>query len=270
MSSTHTADIFIHYENDDDNTYEYYKQIENAAYFLPIQSIRNFGNFRIHGKYVSTFQSGRKFPNEYYCQPKEAMILRSGRKLNYINENFLWQDVNKIIQEFDGTPDARCLSIKKVIWLYENYHYLLSTCYEVINLYEMTMTKIKEFIYDLERSVPGVYQNIKFEKKTNPSTEEIYYELDHSVPMSRRDTDGKFVFCKCRYTVIKNEKTAIEREGHHVEEFLPQLKKLSTLYSRPHRIIIDSEAFKLVGQKTNDDCRRLVFSFLKYDHIKSN
>jgi len=267
MSSTHNNDYtFIYYENDQD--YDYYKKIEDQDHFRPRPSFKNFGNFRVHGKYVSNFHPGRRFPNEYYCPASEAMTLRSGKKLNYMKEGFFWHDANELMRSFSGMPYRRCLSCKEMMWFWESYHHLLSTCYEFTAMYDVARAKIKEFIRDLERSVPGVYQNVKFEKKTD-SDGDWYYELDNSAPMPRRDTDGKYVFCNCRYTVIKNEEVAIEREGHHRDEFLPMLRKLDKMYSKPHRIIKNSRAFKAINRRINDDCRDLIFSFLKAEDVKA-
>lgn len=134
-------------------------------------------------------------------------------------------------------------------------------------MYDVTRSKIKEFIKQLENSVPGVYQNVNFEKLTDRDGD-WYYELGPST-MPRRDTDGKYVFCNCHYTVIKNEEVAIEREGHHRDEFLPILRKLDKMYSKPHRIVKNSRAFKAVNQRINDDCRRLIFDFLTTEDIKA-
>ena len=267
MSLTHDDYTFIYYENDE--TYDYYRKIEDQDNFRPRPTLKNFGNFRVHGKYVSNFHPGRKFPNEYYCPASEAMTLRSGKKLNYVKEGFFWYDANEMMRLFDGRPERRCLSCKEMMWFWESYHHLLSTSNELTKMYDVARSKIKEFIKDLERSVPGVYQNVKFEKKPGVDEEDWYYELDASVPMPRRDTDGKYVFCNCRYTVIKNDEVAIEREGHHREEFLRMLRKLDKMYSKPHRVVKNSRAFKAVNQRINDDCRRLIFNFLTTEDIKA-
>lgn len=265
MSSTHTNDyIFVLCESED---YDYYNKIEDQDHFRPRPTFKNFGNFRVHGKYVSNFHPGRRFPNEYYCPASEAMTLRSGKKLNYMKEGFFWHDANDIVESFSGMSYRRCLSVKEMMWFWESYHHLISTCYEFTKMYDVARAKIKEFIRDIERSVPGVYQNVKFEKKTD-SDGDWYNELEPST-MPRRDTDGKFVFCNCHYTVIKNEEVAIEREGHHREEFLPMLRKLEKMYSKPHRIVKNSRAFKAVNQRINDDCRNLIFNFLTTEDIKA-
>lgn len=265
MSMTHNNDYtFIYYENDE--LYDYYRKIEDQDYFRPRPNFKNFGNFRVHGKYVSNFHPG-KIPNEYYCSASEAMTLRSGKKLNYVKEGFFWHDANEMVSSFNGRPEGRCLSMKKMMWFWESYHHLLSTSYELTKMYDVARGKIKEFIRKLERSVPGVYQNVKFEKKPGDDKED--YELDSSVPMPRRDKDGKYVFCNCRYTVIKNEEVATEREGHHREEFLPMLRKLDRMYSKPHRIVKNSRAFNAVDRRINDDCRRLIFNFLTTEDIKA-
>jgi len=274
MSSTHNNDYtFIYCESEDyydRRMNEYYNKIEDQDHFpRPFHPRPSFGNFRVHGKYVSNFHPGRRFPNEYYCPASEAMTLRSGKKLNYMKEGLFWHDANDLTRSFSGTPEGRCLSTKKMMWFWESYHHLLSTCYEFTNIYDVARAKIKEFILQLERSVPGVYQNVKFEKKTGIDSEHWYYELDNSVPMPSRDTDGKYVFCNCRYIVIKNDEVATECEGHHREKFLPMLRKLDKMYSKPHRIVKNSRAFKAVNQRINDDCRNLIFSFLTNEDIKA-
>lgn len=263
MSATRNNDIFIYY--DDDEKYDYYYKIEDLEYFRPKPSFKNFGNFRVHGKYVSNFHPG-KIPNEYYCQASEAMTLRSGRKLNYMREGVFWKEANKMIRSFDCTPDGRCLSVKEMIWFWESYYHLLSNSYDLPKLYDTARDKIKQFIKTLETSAPGVYHKVKFEKKTD--SQGHYYEVDHSIPMPRRDTDGKYVFCNCCYTVIKDGKTAIIQEGHHVDEFLPKLRKLMRMYSKPHRIVKDSLAFKAITRRINEDCRQMVFDFISTEDIK--
>lgn len=121
MSSTRNNDIFIYYEDDGEN-YDYYRKIENTDYFRPRPSFKKFGKFRVHGKYVSASHPGSKIPNEYYCKPHEAMTLRSGKKLNYIQENFFWHDAYDIVRIFDGRPERRCLSTKELIWFWESYY----------------------------------------------------------------------------------------------------------------------------------------------------
>jgi hypothetical protein len=270
MSLTHNDYIFVIRESDEtynyERTYDYYCKIEDQDYFRPRPTFKNFGNFRTHGKYVSNFHPG-KIPNEYYCPASEAMTLRSGTKLNYVKEGFFWHDANEVSFSFNGRPEGRCLSAKKMIWFWESYHHLLSTCYELTRMYDVSRAKIKEFIRELEKSVPGICQNVKFEKKFD-SDGDWYNELEPST-MPTRDTDGKFVFCNCHYTVIKNEEMAIEREGHHRDEFLPMLRKLDKMYSKPHRIVKNSRAFKAVDRRINDDCRRLIFNFLTTEDIKA-
>jgi len=264
MSSTR---IFIRPDNDDD--YNYYKKIEDEDYFRPIATLKHerVGNFRIHGKYVSTFHPGKRIPNEYYCLASEAMTLRSGKKLNYLAEGFCTTDLRDIADTFNGTPEWRCLSVKKLIWGYENYYHVLSTCYQLSKVYDICGVKIKEFITELEKSVKGVYKERSF-RKGEEDGEDVYY-VDHTEPMPERDTTGKYVFCNCRYTVVEGDK-ATECLGHHLDEMLPQLRKLNKMYSKPHRVITDSEAYKHVNQKINDDCRRLVFSFIKAEDIKTS
>lgn len=256
----------------DSNEYDdnYYHKIEDTSYFITRPAFKNFGNFRVHGKYASTFHPERRIPNEYYCMTSAAMTLRSGKKLNYIQKTPFWHDTDEVTRSFGGKhTDRRCLSVKEMIWLWESYYHIISNCYELTKLYEVARFKIKEFISGLERSIPGIYQKINFEKKVDDNTGEEYYELDNNAPpMPRRNTDGKYVFCTCCYTVIKDGNMAIEQEGHHVDEFLPKLRKLDRMYSKPHRIIMDSDVFKFVNRKINDDCRRVVFSFLKSDDIQ--
>lgn len=260
-----TTRIFIRPDNDED--YEYFKKIEDQDYFRPIsEAPKNVrGNFRVHGKYVSTFHPGRKIPNEYYCLASEAMTLRSGRLLNYVNEGFCMTDLRDCAANFDGTPEWRCLSLKKLIWGYENYYHILSTCYQLVKVYDISAAKIKEFLTQLEKSVKPVYKERPFTVVNNDG-EDVYY-VDHTEPIPERDTEGKYVFCNCRYTVVEGDK-ATDCWGHHLDEFLPKLRKLNKMYSKPHRIITDSEAFKIVNRKINDDCRRLVFGFLKGGDIK--
>lgn len=262
MSSTR---IFIRPDNDDD--YNYFKKIEDQDYFRPINEIRNRSrsNFRVHGKYVSTFHPGRKIPNEYYCLPHEAMTLRSGRKLNYINEGFCMTELRECAESFNGTPEWRCLSLKKIIWAYENYYHILSTCYQLAKVYNVCAVKIKEFLEQLNKSVKPVYKARPF-TVVNEDGEDVYY-VDHTELMPERDTEGKYVFCNCRYTVVEEGK-ATDCWGHHLDELLPKLRKLNKMYSKPHRVITDSVAFKIVNSKINDDCRRQVFGFLKAEDIK--
>ena len=267
MSSTR---IFIHPGNDDDDDYNYYKKIEDEDYFRPIATFKHdrVGNFRVHGKYVSTFHPGRRFPNEYYCKAEEAMVLRSGRKLNYFSKTSCFDDLNDVSWTFNGTPDWRCLSLKKLIWGYENYYHILSTCYHLAPLYDISRLKIKEFIKQLESSVKAVYKERSY-RVVDEDGENVYY-IDHTDPMPERDTGGdKYTFCNCRYTFVDVETgKATDQCGHHLDDFLPKLKKLDKMFSKPHRMVKDSQAFKFVNRRINDDCRRLVFSFLKAEDIK--
>lgn len=262
MSSTR---YFIQLEDNDD--YDYYKRIEDEDYFRPIECIgsRDVSNFRVHGKHVSTFHAGR-LPNEYYCLPSHAMKLRSGKKLNYIGENFFWFDAKNLVDNFDGSANGRCFHLKKAIWFYENYYYLMSTSYDLANFYDMATAKIKEFLGELERSVKGIYKERNFTTETDRDGE-LLYNVDLSEDMPARDTEGKYVFCNCRYVCVENGK-AIEQEGHHADEFLPKLRKLAKMYSKPHRIVTESQAYKIVDKKINDDCRSLIFSFLSAGDIK--
>lgn len=262
-----TTRIFIRPENDDD--YDYFRKIEDKDYFRPISELKHerLGNFRVHGKYVSTFHPGRRFPNEYYCDANEAMVLRSGRKLNCCSKTACFADLSECSTSFIGTPEWRCLSLKKVIWGYENYYYILSTSYHFAGLYDMSRIKIKEFIRDLERSVKAVYKERTYKKVVGEDGEEIY-EIDYTEPMPERETGkDKYTFCDCRYTVVEGDR-AIDQWGHHVDELLPRLKKLDKMYSKRHRIINDSEGFKFVNKRINDDCRNVVFSFLQAQDIK--
>ena len=258
MSSTHNNDnnekTFVYYE--DGENYEYYKHIEAA---MPsFHTHKNFGNFRIHGKYVSAFHPG-KIPNEYYCKRDEAMTLRSGKKLNYVTESYFWWDAQDLFNEWDGI-ERRCSSIKNCGWFLENYYYLISTAYSQVDLYEMIANKLKDFIGKIESSPPAVYKKRNFEKK-----EDLHgpiYMINHDEPMPTRKLDG-YVFCNCHYTTIKGN-TAIEQCGHHQDEFLPKLKRLLVKYSRPHRRTTDAEAFNIVTSRTNSDCAGLIFSFIPY------
>lgn len=262
MSSTRYC---IRPENDDD--YNYYKMIEDDLYFRPLEcfSKRQIGNFRVHGKYVSNFHSGR-LPNEYYCFTNEAMKLRSGKTLNYVQKNFFWEDAHDLLDNFDGTARGRCFHAKKAIWFYENYYHLLSTCYQLRNLYDMSLQKLKEFVADMERSVKGVYLERALTEKTMDDGEMVC-EVDYSEPMPVRDTEGKYVFCNCRYVAVENGK-AIDQEGHHADEFLPQLRKLLKMYQKPHRIIKESAAYKVMDRRLNDDCMGTVLSFIKAGDLK--
>lgn len=262
MSLTRT---FIQPDNEDD--YNYYKTIEDEHYFRPIATFKHdrVGNFRVHGKHVSTFHPGRRFPNEYYCKAEEAMVLRSGRKLNYFSKTSCFDDLNDVSGTFDGTPEWRCLSLKKLIWGYENYYHILSTSYHLAPLYDISRLKIKEFIEQLEKSVKAVYKERPY-KVVNEDGEDVYH-IDHTEPISRGDTEGKYMFCNCRYTLVDGG-VALDQWGHHLDELLPKLKKLDKMYSKHHRIVKDSPAFKFVNRRINDDCRRLVFSFLKTEDIK--
>ena len=261
MSSTR---IFIRPDNDDE--YYYFMMIEDDHYFRPLSTFKHerVGNFRVHGKYVSTFHPGR-IPNEYYCNIDGAMTLRSGRKLNYSAKTSCFAHLSECSTSFNGTPKWRCLSLKKVIWGYENYYHILSTCYQFTQLYDMSRSKIKEFIAQLEKSVGAVYKERDFEV-VNEDGEDIY-KIDHTEPMPERDTEGKYTFCNCRYTVVEGDR-AIDKWGHHLDELLPRLKKLDKMYSKPHRVIKDSDAFKFVNKRINDDCRNVVFSFIKAQDIK--
>lgn len=176
-------------------------------------------------------------------------------------------DLTDCATTFDGTPAGRCLSVKKLIWAYENYYHVLSTCYQLSKVYDICRVKVKEFMAELEKSVKGVYKE-RSVRKGEEDGEDVYY-VDHAEPMPERDTTGKYVFCNCRFTVVEGDK-ATECCGHHVDEMLPKLRKLNKMYSKPHRIITDSEAYKHVNQKINDDCRRLVFSFIKSEDIKTS
>lgn len=263
MSSTR---IFIQPENDDD--YNYFKKIEDEDYFRPIASLKHdrVGNFRVHGKYISTFHPGRRFPNEYYCKAEEAMVLRSGRKLNYFSNTSCFEDLNDVSGTFDGTPERRCLSVKKLIWGYENYYHILSTSYHLAPLYDISRLKIKEFIRELEKSVKAVYKERSY--RVANDDDGVVYHIDYTEPMPERDTGvGNYTFCNCRYTFVDGGR-AFDQWGHHLDELLPKLKKLDKIFSKPHRIIKDSDVFNFINKKINDDCRRLIFSFLKADDIK--
>lgn len=264
MSSTR---YFIRPDNDDD--YDYYKMIEDESYFRPLECLakRQVSNFRIHGKYVSNFHSGR-LPNEYYCLADEGMKLRSGKTLNYVRENFFWGEAQDLLQNFDGSIYGRCFHVKKAMCFYENYYYLLSTCYQFAKVYDMSLVKLKEFVNRLETSAKGVYKERALTETMREG--EMICEVDYSEPMPRRDTEeeGKYVFCNCRYVVVENGK-ATDQEGHHADEYLPKLRKLVKMYSRPHRIVTDSVAYKMVDRRVNDDCRGLIFSYLKAEDFQA-
>ena len=256
MSSTRNNDndinIFIDYE--DGENYDYYKHIEDD---MPsFHAHKKFGNFRIHGKNVSAFHSG-KIPNEYYCNRDEAMTLRSGKKLNYVKGSYFWWDAQDLFNEWDGI-ERRCSSIKNYIWFLENYYYLISTAYSQVDLYEVIANKLKDFIGKINDSPPAVYKKRTFEKKEDSPI----YMINNDEPMATRKLDG-YVFCNCHYTTIK-DKFAIEQCGHHQDEYLPKLTKLLAKYSRPHRRTTDAEAFNIVTSQTNSDCAGLIFSFIPY------
>lgn len=263
MSSTRH---FIQLEDNED--YDYYKRIEDEDYFRPMERLakwRQLSNFRVHGKYTSNFRSGR-LPNEYYCHANEGMKLRSGKTLNCLRGSFFMEDAKDTVENFNGSESWRCFHLKKVIWLYENYYYLVSTSYEFAMFYDMALKKINEFVSVLERSVKGVYKERSFTTETDRDGE-LLYNVDFSEDMPARDTEGKYVFCNCRYVYVENGK-AIDQQGHHADEFLPKLRKLAKMYSKPHRIVTESQAYKIVDKKINDDCRGLIFSFLSAQDIK--
>lgn len=257
MSSTR---FFLNFE--DHEYYDYYKMIEDDDYFRPL---KRTGNFRVHGKYVSTFHSGRK-PNEYYCNTDEAMVLRSGKKLNYIQNTIFYANLSESTYNFIGNVESRCLSVKKIMWNFENYYELFTTCYHIANLYDIAKSKINDILYHLEKSVKGVYMERTFRKVISEEDGGNIYYVDSVEPMPSRDR-FKYIFCKCHYTAIDGDK-AIEQKGHHADEFLPEMRKLKKMYSKTHRVMTDSEVFKIVSQMSNDDCRDIIFSFLKAEDIK--
>lgn len=263
MSSTRH---FIQFEGNHDC--DYYKMIEDEVYFRSLEECvgRGVSNFRVHGKHTSIFHAGR-IPNEYYCLPSQAMKLRSGKKINYIGESFFWFDAKDFVKNFDGSANGCCFHLKKAIWFYENYYYLMSTSYELANFYDTSRAKIKEFLGQLERSVKGVYMEREFTTEAGRDGE-LLYNVDFSKEMPARDIQGKYVFCNCRYVCLENGK-AIEQEGHHADEFLPKLRKLTKMYSKPHRIVTESQAYKIVDKKINDDCRGLIFSYLSAQDLQA-
>lgn len=185
MNSTHNDNVFI-YSDNNYATNIYYQIIEEQPYF------ENVGNFRVHGKYVSNFRPGKN-PNEYYCKMDEAMTLRSGKKLNYMQKSsFIYQARDVIVRRnaILGKSKRRCLSCKEMIWFWNSYYHLLSNSYELACMYDVSRNKIKEYIQDLEMSVPGLYQNVKFEKKTSINSKDRYL-LNNDVSMPKRDTRGK-------------------------------------------------------------------------------
>lgn len=262
MSSTRVNNIIVN--SDPYYEVDYHRCTEEEI--PPIQSYKLFGNFRIHGKYVSTFHPGGRLPNEYYCKASDAMSLRSGKKLNYVQETYFWHDAQDLLFNFSGNKEYRCLSMKKVIWFLENYYYLLWSSYDLAKLYDVGKSKIKEFIGVLERSVPGIYRRLNYDTKFVEGNE--HYVVEYKEAMSARFTEGKYVFCHCHYTVINvNEKVAIEKEGRHCDEYLPKLKKLMKMYSKHHRIVIESDVFKFMNRRLNEDCRRLIFEFVSAQDI---
>jgi len=263
MSSTR---YFIQLEDNDD--YDYYKKVEDEVYFRPIDRCigPDVRNFRAHGKYASTLHAGR-IPNEYYCHSGEAMKLRSGKKINYINRSFFWRDAVDLVSRFDGSVNGCCLHMKKAIWFYENYYYLISTTYALVKVYDTARAKIKEFLGDLEKSVKSIYMERNFTTETDRDGE-VLYNIDYTQPLPERDTQGKYVFCNCRYVVVENGK-ATEQEGHHTDEFLPKLRRLEKMYSKPHRIATESQAYKIVDRRINDDCRGLIFSYLSAEDFQA-
>jgi len=257
MSSTYTTTTNVFTEGDE--TYA-------GSYLMPSQSHKHVGKFRVHGKYVSTFRAG-KMPNEYYCESKEAMVLRSGKKLNYINKSLFWSDAKECVINFNKRPGQQCISVKKLIWIYENYYNLISSCYHLISFYDACSLKTKEILGKLEESVKGVYKERKC--ITIERNGRVCYQIDYSEPLPKRETEGKYTFCNCRYTTVKGDK-AIEKQGHHADEYVLKMRKIVKMYSRPHRSVLESDAFKIVNRKLNDDCRQLVFSFLSAQDIKTH
>lgn len=266
MSSTQyyqaktNKDFFIQAANDED--YEYYKQIEDDEYF---RSLDNQKRYRVHGKYVSTFHPGKR-PNEYYCFYKEAMTLRSGKMLNYINKyNCFWNDLMEFNRIWDGTKKYRCFSVKNLIWLLENYYHVITTSHSLITFYDTIQAKLKEFIKQIELSSPAIYKKRAF-RTIIDNDGEVTYIIDNKSAMPEREK-REYTFCSCHYTVVKRGKNAIEQEGHHQDEYIEKLKNLLELYSRPHNCVTMTEAFKIVNAKINNDCSRMIFSYLSAGDI---
>lgn len=263
-------DYDYHQRREMEIEYDYYKMIEDPAYFCDRSLLKDFGAFRMHGKYASTFHPGRKLPNEYYCPPSEGMTLRSGKKLNCISGSFLYNHGMDLTQNWYrqfNNPEERCFQVKKAIWFWENYYHVLSQNYTMDGLYSMSLTKINEFISQIEKSSPAVYMERNFEIYTDEDGYDCY-NVDFLAPMPERPpSETGYVFCNCNYTVIKNGQRAIDQCGHHMDEFLLKLKDLKKKYSRPHRKTINEKmkarrSLILLGNKTIEDCAREIFSFL--------
>ena len=250
MSSTRSDILMNHYDNEDSTDYEYYKNMEQAFQI----NIKTLGRFGTNGKYASSFHAGR-IPNEYYCQPVDAMTLRSGKKLNYITDSYLGRDVSDLFNKWNGEIDGRCYSMKKFIWFCENYYYIISSAHNLHSLYKTVTLKINEFIQMIDNSPPAIYKERNFEIVDGT------YIITHQEDMPTRQSSN-YIFCACHYTVVKNGKKAIEQKGHHQDQYLPRLKTLLAKYSRPHRSSTETETFKLVSDRTNSDCAELIFSFI--------
>lgn len=245
--------------------YDYYERIEDANYFCERSLLKDYGNFRVHGKHVSTFHPGRKVPSEYYCPASEGMTLRSGRKLNCMKNSALYSDAVDLTANWNAAknPAERCFQVKKAIWFWENYYHILSQSYTLDSLYNMSLCKIKEFIAEIEKSSPAVYMERNFEIYTDDDGVD-HYDVDFLVPMPQRPpSETGYVFCNCNYTVVKNGQRAIDQWGHHMDEFLLRLKVLLKKYSRPNRKTIDARrSLRIVGNLANEDCARVIFGFL--------
>ena len=268
-------DYDYHQRREMEIEYDYYERIENPAYFCDRSLLKNFGAFRVHGKHVSTFHAGRKQFNEYYCSQDEAMKLRSGKKLNYLSKSFFYEHVVDMLAGFNNgrlDPSERCFQAKKAIWFWENYYHILSQNYAMDAMYAMCLTKINEFISQIEKSSPAVYMERNFEIYTDEDGYDCY-NVDFLAPMPERPpSETGYVFCNCNYTVIKNGQRAIDQCGHHADEFLLKLKDLKKKYSRPHRKTVDEKmkarrSLILLGNKTNEDCAREIFAFLPESKI---
>jgi len=256
-------EMFVH-NNDSDDTFDYYMSIEDKdSYFQPINK-KNTDRFRVHGKYTSTSHIGNT-PTEFYCDMKDAMTLRSGKKINYLGESLMYREASEVLSTWNGDVNNRCLSTKKIIWFLENYHHIISTSYEWINFYKIAYIKICEITKEIKKSTQPIYIN----RKLAPAFDENGVKYNVICPNENTEENDKMrrrgknttIFCNCHYIVTKNGK-AIEQRGHHQDEYMRKLKKLKNMYSAPHRETINSTTFKFVNNKTNMDCSSIIFSFL--------
>lgn len=240
----------------DEQNYQYYNMIEDEQYFQPTHTYKNRnGKFNIHGKYVSTTHPGKKTPNEYYCSPHQAMTLRSGKKINYIQQNFIFWDLKELIDTWNKQPVARCLTLKKIIWVCQNYHHIFSNAFIYVATYTMLYKKLNEFIKYISNSPPPIY------KKRNFKINNLHINVDLHEPLNQR-IQNNYVFCQCNYLVVKQNKQIIEQHGYHQDKLLQKLKHLIHIYSTPHRAIKNNTIYKFIAKQTNHDCANIIFSFI--------